>query len=120
MLKDSSGQVFTTYVLEVFDEKLSSDFNTIDKYAAHFGVSEKKLQRLLSYEGTSFSKVLDNHRENQAYKLLSVSRMPISVIANKLGYSSSASFNTACKRWFSKSPSQMRRESSPISEKQIL
>ena len=108
--KNKNVQIFTHYVLDVMDEKLTRDFSSIDNYAKHFGISQKKLQRLLSYEGTSFSQILDNYRKDKACKLLGTQGRSISKIAEELGYASSKTFNTACKRWFSKSPSQLRRD----------
>ena len=104
------SHVFSAYIIKAFTEKLSQDFCTIAKFANYCGISEKKLQRLLSHEGTSFSKILDDYRRTSAFQLLPQRQLPIHNIASQLGYSSSTAFNTACKRWYSKSPTQLRAE----------
>lgn len=92
--------------------KLSSKYNTIDKYASHMNVSPKKLQRLLNEENTTFSAELNNYRKHKTYELLGKTTVPLAHVANELGYSSSEALNTACKRWFGKSPRQIRQENS--------
>ena len=104
------SHVFSAYIIKAFNEKLSQDFCTIAKFANYCGISEKKLQRLLSHEGTSFSKILDDYRRTSAFQLLPQRQLPIHNIASQLGYFSSTAFNTACKRWYSKSPTQLRAE----------
>ena len=73
-------------------------------------ISPKKLQRLLNEEGTTFSDIVNDVRENMTKRLLFESDIAVSHIAVLLDYASSESFNTACKRWFGVSPSQYRIE----------
>lgn len=81
----------------------------IDETAALLGTSTKKLQRLLADEGTSFSVILEQVRENIARQLLLQSDMPISNITGLLDYSSASSFILAFKRWTGSTPLTYRK-----------
>ena len=96
------------------EEQLSPQCNTIDRYANAMDISTKKLQRLLSEEGTSFSKVLNDYRAQRSMELLEKTSLPMQTIAKKLGYSSSEAFNTACKRWYHHSPRTLRQKASKL------
>ena len=71
-------------------------------------ISPKKLQRLLSDEGVTYSDILDNVRKGIAKRLLFESDILTSHLAASLDYSSTEAFNTACQRWFGVSPTQYR------------
>lgn len=71
-------------------------------------ISEKKLQRLLREENTTFSAILNDVRRNTATRLLQGSEIPITRIARMLDYGSVESFNAACQRWHKLSPRQVR------------
>lgn len=77
--------------------------------ASSLGLSAKKLQRLLSHEGTSFSAILDDVRRAMAMRLLSDTDAPISRIAGLLAYSTSGPFTLAFKRWTGVSPRVFRQ-----------
>lgn len=102
-------QTITYDLIKVIENNLSAHHCSLTKHSAIMGISPKKLQRLLRDEGTSFSQVLEKFRACKAFHLLHETNLPIKTIAINLGYSSSESFNTACKRWFQKSPRQMRQ-----------
>lgn len=82
----------------------------ISDVAEAMGVSEKKLQRLLREEGTTYSAVLDDVRKTSATRLLLESDISITRLAHMLDYASIESFNTACHRWHGQSPRQVRIE----------
>lgn len=77
--------------------------------AGSLGLSAKKLQRLLSHEGTSFSAILDDVRRAMAVRLLSDTEAPISRIAGLLAYSTPGPFTLAFKRWTGVSPRVFRK-----------
>lgn len=80
----------------------------ITDVAKAMGIGEKKLQRLLREEGTTFSAVLDDVRRSSATRLLLESNISITRLARMLDYSGIESFNTACRRWYNLSPRQVR------------
>lgn len=103
------NQTIAELLWKCFSAKLGPNFNTLNQYAADLGISSKKLQRLLSAENTTFSKELNNYRMHKTRELLKDTRMPLSAIANMLGYSSGEAFYKACIRWFGCSPSRLRK-----------
>lgn len=70
--------------------------------------STRNLQRRLAEEGCSFNQVVDECKKQITQTLLSETDQPLTAIAIDLGFADSSSFSRACKRWFGKSPSQLR------------
>lgn len=81
----------------------------LSNVAKALNMHEKKLQRLLKDDGTTYSEILVDVRKNLARRYLLESEMPIHYISNMLDYSSAEAFNTAFKRWFGKAPSRYRQ-----------
>lgn len=100
----------TECLTQAFDEKLAAGFTTLEQYASWLDVNPKKLQRLLSYEDTSFSEQIDGFRSKRLKKLLMMTGDPLNIIAYKLGYSSTESLNAASKRWYNASPRKLRHQ----------
>ncbi len=72
-------------------------------------LKEKKLQRLLAEEGTSFSKVLDDVRHRKSVALLRNPDLKIRMISGSLDYANTAAFTTAFHRWKGMSPVAYRQ-----------
>jgi AraC-like DNA-binding protein len=72
-------------------------------------VSPKKLQRLLTSEGTNFSEVAENTREKLAQEMMAQPSPPVAQVANFLGYSGNAPFTQAFRKWTGLSPLQWRK-----------
>ncbi len=79
--------------------------------ACRVGVSQRTLARRLSTEGTTFSELVDELREDLADRYLADDHLAISQIAWLLGYREVASFSHAYKRWTGKTPRTMRAAS---------
>jgi AraC-like DNA-binding protein len=77
--------------------------------ARAFGLHERTLQRRLKAEDTSFEALRDEARRNWARALLQQRNVPISHIAEVLGYAETSAFTRACQRWFDASPREVRR-----------
>ena len=82
-----------------------SDFEHVSRA---LNLHPKKLQRLLKEEGTSYSAILDEVRQNIAARLLTESDISVGRIAKMLDYSSDRPFTTATKRWFGMSATDYR------------
>jgi len=82
---------------------------TVDDLAAAFGLSRRTLARRLNEHGTSFNELLDEARFLSARSLLESSQAPIAEIAARLGYSGTAGFTRAFRRWAGTSPTRWRR-----------
>ena len=112
--KVSANPIFDTSIAQTVESLLPTVFGMRKSDMKHIadilGISPKKLQRLLSEEGTTFSNILGTVRKGMAKRLLFESDILISHLAISLDYSSTEAFNTACQRWFGVSPSQYRED----------
>jgi AraC-like DNA-binding protein len=77
--------------------------------AAHFDTPVRTLRRKLSDENTSFRELLDQLRAEVATKYLRDTEMTIDDIAHALGFSETANFRHAFRRWKQTSPQEFRR-----------
>lgn len=77
--------------------------------ARAFGLHERTLQRRLQAEGTSFEALRDEARRDWAHMLLAQRNVPLSHVAEVLGYAETSAFTRASRRWFGASPREVRR-----------
>jgi AraC-like DNA-binding protein len=73
-------------------------------------IHPKKLQRLLREEGTSFSEILEGVRRGMAEDMIASAAAPVGSIAGLLGYSTTAPFTSAFRKWTGLSPLQWRKQ----------
>jgi AraC-like DNA-binding protein len=83
-------------------------FPEIEAVAATLCMTSRTLRRKLEAEGTSYTDLLDNVRHALAMDFLNTSALGVDDIAAALGFSDSASFRRAFKRWTGKSPTAFR------------
>ena len=81
---------------------------SLERIAAHLGVTPRTLQRKLQELGTSYNDVLDKMRRELAMRYLREPRMAICEVAYLLGFSESSSFHRAFKRWTGLTPKEFR------------
>lgn len=91
-------------------QMLDSGACTQERIAAHLGISVRTLQRRLKNESTSFESLKDDIRKDIALRCIQREDIPFSKIAEILGYSENSVFSRSCRRWFGKSPRQLRTE----------
>ncbi|MBB5210844.1 AraC family transcriptional regulator [Microbulbifer hydrolyticus] len=72
------------------------------------GMHPKKLQRILEATDTSFRAILEETRREVAESAVLNSSMPLTNIALNLGYADLAVFSRSFRRWFGRSPSEIR------------
>ncbi len=82
---------------------------SLDHAAAHLGVPVRTLRRKLRDEGTSFRDLFDQLRAEVAIKYLRDTQMTGEDIAHALGFSETANFRHAFRRWNCASPQEFRR-----------
>jgi AraC-like DNA-binding protein len=82
---------------------------TVERVARELGFSRQTLFRKLKAEGTSFEKVLDELRHRLALHYLDGGKANVSDTAYLLGFSDTATFSRAFKRWTGASPRAGRR-----------
>jgi AraC-like DNA-binding protein len=76
--------------------------------ARGLALSERSLRRKLAEEGWSYSAIVYEARQRLARQLLSDALRPIRQVASDVGFSSSAAFFRAFKRWTGESPAAYR------------
>lgn len=83
----------------------------IESVAEALGTEPRTLQRRLRVEGSSFRDLVDQWRRDRALVLVTQTKMPLSEVAENLGYSDQSTFSTAFKRWFLETPLKVRNSS---------
>lgn len=78
--------------------------------------SERTLKRRLSEEGTSFRSLAMQARYEMAKEFLETNTIPVSDIAERLGFSDSSSFSQAFKRWHGCAPQSYRKQNSTLAK----
>ena len=85
-----------------------ANYPSFTELAKMFQTSERTLRRKLVDVNTSYRDILDEHRKNRALSMLAVNDLPVEKLAEQLGYSESASFLRAFKRWTGLTPKQYK------------
>lgn len=81
----------------------------IGSVASSLGLSERTLRRRLSEARTSYRALVDEVRDGVAVELLTTTALSVAQIAERLGYSESASFTRAFARRHDTPPGKFRR-----------
>jgi AraC-like DNA-binding protein len=82
-----------------------------ERVAAEFCMHPRTLQRRLRCEGKSFEGIKDEVRREMAMRYLKRREMPLTLVAEKLGYAGQSALSRGCQRWFSASPGDLRGQS---------
>lgn len=83
---------------------------SLERVAAHLGMTPWTLQRHLATEGTGFRQLLDKTRQQLAEDYLRETESSLSEIAWLLGFANPPAFHKAYQRWFGISPGERRKE----------
>lgn len=90
---------------------LGAEDCTNERIAAELCLHPRTLQRRLRAEGRSFESIKDEVRREVALRCLRQVDMPLTRVAEKLGYAEASVLSRSCYRWFAASPRQLRRQS---------
>lgn len=82
---------------------------TMDKTAQALHMPERTLRHRLQQLNTSYKQIREQLIQRKALDMIQNKAYPMNEIAERLGYSESAAFNHAFKRWFGHSPRQYRK-----------
>lgn len=93
-------------VMNAVSQLLEFERPTAQAVAAALDINLRTMQRHLNAWGISFEDLLDQHRQRMAWEHLQSGAMSITDIAFRLGYSDSAHFSRAFRRWTGLSPRQ--------------
>jgi AraC-like DNA-binding protein len=81
-----------------------SHFPGTPEVAKMFGISERTYRRKLDDANTSYRELLDSHKKQRCLDMLASKTVSVNQLAETLGYSESASFLRAFKRWTGTTP----------------
>ncbi|WP_417545784.1 AraC family transcriptional regulator [Marinobacter sp.] len=82
------------------------DMPSLDELAQRLHMTPRSIGRKLQEEGTSLRKIKTSLRREYAIKLMSTENLSVADVSERVGFSETASFCRAFKRWTGKSPSQ--------------
>jgi AraC-like DNA-binding protein len=107
------GEVETDDVAERIRSLLHGepDLGAIDalSVARRLGLSSRTLSRKLEEQGTNFRTLLDAVRKDIALRELAAGALPLTDIAERLGFGNTPSFHRAFKRWTGTTIGEARR-----------
>jgi AraC-like DNA-binding protein len=81
-----------------------SNYPSVPDVAKMFGVSERTYRRKLDGANTSYRSLLDEHKKKRCLDMLASKTVSVNKLVEVLGYSESASFLRAFKRWTGMTP----------------
>jgi|CXWL01.1.fsa_nt_gi AraC-like DNA-binding protein len=105
----SAGASVSERVRAALQAMLRAGSGAQSEVAEALSLHERTLQRRLKEEGVSFEDVRDGVRREMAEGLLAQRDIPISHIAEMLGYAESSVFTRSCRRWFGEPPRGVRK-----------
>ena len=76
-------------------------------------LSTRSLSRALQADGESFTNLCNGVRAERARILLQETQLPVEQIGYQLGYTDASNFIRAFRRWFGRTPQQLRAQASP-------
>lgn len=82
---------------------------TLEAVAQQLAMSPRTLRRRLDEEGSSFRDLVEAERRQLAVQILEGTDMKLDELALHLGYSDTASFTRAFRRWFDSAPGEFRK-----------
>jgi AraC-like DNA-binding protein len=106
----SAPPTLTERVSAALARDLATAAPTVEQIAAELGTSPRSLHRQLAAEGTSYQRVLDGLRRDQAVRAVGDGE-PFKAIAAAVGFADPRAFRRAFKRWTGATPQQFRRRS---------
>jgi AraC-like DNA-binding protein len=107
-MTDSTPGLMQTLQGLIFDREHGPA--SLGEIATQLALSERTLRRRLRTLGTSYNRILQDVRSSAAQEWLRDSNLTMEAIAWRLGYTETANFRHAFKRWTGQSPQAFRRQ----------
>ncbi|WP_246794799.1 AraC family transcriptional regulator [Burkholderia perseverans] len=97
---------------EVYQELMRKpgEFPSMEAVADALKMTSRTLRRRLEAEGTSFVAIVDDVRCSLATEYLRTTKMSTEDVAMLVGFSDTANFRRALKRWTGKGPAEIRQQ----------
>jgi AraC-like DNA-binding protein len=103
------AESLTEKVRDLIAQQLSGGNPSVELIARQVHMSPRTLGRRLEHEGTTFKELLDDMRRRMALRYVGGHDLGLSEIAFLLGFSQTAAFHRAFKRWTGQTPLEYRR-----------
>lgn len=103
------GRLVAPRVRAALAQSLGSSQVRIDAVARLLRLHPRTLQRYLAAEGTTFESILDGVRRETAHRLITRTDLPFSQVAAMVGLAEQSALTRAAKRWFGRTPREVRR-----------
>lgn len=100
----ASGEVYQVLM------RKPGEFPNMEAVATAMKMTSRTLRRRLEAEGTSFVAIVDDVRCSLATEYLKTTRMSTEDVAMLVGFSDTANFRRALKRWTGKGPGEIREQ----------
>lgn len=101
---------FAQRVRVLVSRQLSGGDPSAEYIAQLLDVSRRTMTRRLKQEGTTFKDIVNDVRRGLARRYLAIEDLGVSQIAPRLGFSHSAAFHRAFRRWYDQTPAEYRRD----------
>jgi AraC-like DNA-binding protein len=95
-------------VTEALGRNLGGAAPTVEQVAAELALSARSLHRQLAAEGTSYQRLLDSVRCDEAIRQTLEDQRPFKAIAAAVGFADPRAFRRAFKRWTGTTPHEFR------------
>ena len=105
--QDHSLQAKIRFIVAQHDFSSMPDLESLGK---ELNLTPRTITRKLKDEGTCFSKIKESLRRDCAIKLLKNEHLDISDVGERVGFTETASFSRAFKRWTGKTPSAWKHK----------
>ncbi|USD42110.1 AraC family transcriptional regulator [Vibrio sp. SCSIO 43135] len=99
----------TDKITQIFLEQ-PGHYPSIDTVSSQLGMSSRTLRRKLSSEQNSYQAILDHVRFQLARHYLTSTQMSIEEVSDRIGFSDSANFRHAFRKWCGLSPREFRQQ----------
>lgn len=103
------GETMREQVVAQLEQRLGEATVTIEDIAHGFNMTSRTLQRRLRAEAITFGELRDGVRHAAACRLLAQPGMDMDTLAQRLGFSDTANFYHAFRRWEGRTPGDYRR-----------
>ena len=100
---------FVESIEQILSHAIEHDIANLSYVSGRLGLSENTVRRRLKKEGTSFRELFQKKRVAIAIRLLSETHTNILQIAQKVGYSETASFTRAFRKETGQTPTKFRK-----------
>ncbi|MBS8261180.1 AraC family transcriptional regulator [Roseibium polysiphoniae] len=97
-------------IVETINTQLKNGHISISTVSSALDISERKLQRVISAEGTTFRQLIEETRKSLAQHYLHDTQLSMKEICYLLGFSETSAFSRAAKAWFGKPPRVYREQ----------